>query len=94
MTSIRKKNSMNEAMKNALRKLELHLDSAMPCKMTEISGKAFSEALEGSTRERENIKMSTWKERLFANATRIGNNTVLACLCEAHELTKKRIQET
>ena len=67
------------------------MDSAMPCKPQRTSGNTFLKALEGP--KEKNCHEHVQGEILSNDHTK-KKKTVDACVCEAHESIRHRIQET
>ena len=74
-------------MNNARKKLELHMDSAMPCEMRKMSWK--SSLKEPTDPRKKNCDEHRQGEFLIAKTAR-RDTTVNACTSAAHESTRKR----
>ena len=80
----------NEPWKNARTKLEVQMDSAMPCKLRNTSGNG---SLKSALDPEEEIRHG--RERSFAiTTTRKKGKHVYAYKCEAHESTRTRTGKT
>ena len=90
---IGKTKEFNETLENSLTQFELHMDSAMPCKLRKTSANSSSKAPK-DPQERERIRDWQRHGEILSKDHNKQNKAVFTCICEAHESTRKRIPET